>query len=315
MKINLSKLWTSTLIELPSWVHHCNIIYKCTNLINQKCYIGQTSQSLYDRWCSESLMGHKHDIDCDRVLFRAIRKYGADNFEVTILEEDLSVTPYRKLREKYWIKYYHSYIHDPEGPGYNMTKGGDGNEHLREALVKKYPETNGMPTEAREANLRYYPNTNGAPPAWAAAGLQACKEKYGMNGANPKLIEAAHKPDVVKRAQESREKNYYKGLPPELYTEETKAKRNAAVALSMTFRSIRLKINKIIELKLPLNLESYRLVVGETHYQARLDNVIYHFDKLRNDPRWTPEMDQVFSSLIDSDQVNNDSTSTTIEKQ
>lgn len=315
MKINLSKLWNTPRDELPEWVNYSNIIYKCTNLVNDKCYIGQTSQSLYNRWCSNSIMSHKNDIYCDRVLFRAIRKYNPEKFEISILEVNLINSDYRKSREIYWIKYYHSYTHDPEGPGYNMTRGGDDNIHMRDALIKKYPHTNGMPTEARIRLLELYPDTNGTPPQWNIAGLDACKRKYGLNGANPKLLEASHSSNVVRRAQASREKNYYKGLPPEINTKEAIAKRGHSIALSLLFKSITSKLNKIKELGLPVELDSYKQVVGSNHYSDRIGKVIQYLEHLKCDSRWTPEIDKLFSSLIDSDQVNTDSTSTTIEKQ
>ena len=91
-------------------------IYKITNLINQKAYIGKTVGSIEERW-------KEHKRDCkrfsDRPLYRALNKYGIDNFKVELVEEvdikDLSE------REIYWIGYYHTYTE-----GYNATLGGDG---------------------------------------------------------------------------------------------------------------------------------------------------------------------------------------------
>ena len=91
-------------------------IYKITNLINQKAYIGKTVGSIEKRW-------QEHKRDCkrfsDRPLYRALNKYGIDNFKVELVEEvdikDLSE------REIYWIGYYHTYTE-----GYNATLGGDG---------------------------------------------------------------------------------------------------------------------------------------------------------------------------------------------
>ena len=91
-------------------------IYKITNLINQKAYIGKTVNSISERW-------EEHKRDCkrfsDRPLYRAFNKYGIDNFKVELVEEvdikDLSE------REIYWIGYYHTYTE-----GYNATLGGDG---------------------------------------------------------------------------------------------------------------------------------------------------------------------------------------------
>ena len=93
-------------------------IYKITNTINNKIYIGQTVQSLNMRWNK-----HTYDakVNCDnlhRPLYNAFRKYGMDNFKIELIEE----VPNEKLneREKHWINYYDSYNN-----GYNATLGGD----------------------------------------------------------------------------------------------------------------------------------------------------------------------------------------------
>lgn len=92
-------------------------IYKVTNNLNNKCYIGK-AKNIEERW-----LYHKQSYRCakeyDKLLYRAFRKYGLDNFNFEILElvnEDLL-----NDREKYWIEFYHSYE-----KGYNGTKGGDG---------------------------------------------------------------------------------------------------------------------------------------------------------------------------------------------
>ena len=90
------------------------IIYIIKNKINNKVYIGQTTQLVQDRW-----LKHKSDSKYkDSKLYRAINKYGINNFYYEILEEDI---PRNKLddRERYWIKEYDSYNN-----GYNSTFGG-----------------------------------------------------------------------------------------------------------------------------------------------------------------------------------------------
>ena len=92
-------------------------IYKITNLINNKVYIGQT-KDLRKRW--------KEHCDCasDRrrtnYLYNAMRKYGIDNFKMEVIE---GPTPDYNEREKYWISYYNSFL--DKNKGYNMTLGGE----------------------------------------------------------------------------------------------------------------------------------------------------------------------------------------------
>lgn len=92
------------------------IIYKVTNKINNKIYIGQTTQLLKDR-----IRGHKNEAfnsNSKKCPFhQAIVKYGIDNFEIEEIEEvDNKLL---NEREIYWIDYYDSYYN-----GYNATLGG-----------------------------------------------------------------------------------------------------------------------------------------------------------------------------------------------
>lgn len=98
------------------------IIYKHTNKINGKSYIGQTCQDPARRW-REDGSGYK-----DSPLFwKAIQKYGWENFTHEILEEELSQSE-ANLREQYWIAYYNTYGENANG--YNLTPGG--NNYMKE---------------------------------------------------------------------------------------------------------------------------------------------------------------------------------------
>ena len=63
------------------------VVYKITNKINGKIYIGQTTRTFEQRWkehCNDA-MNFK-----DIYLFHnAIRKYGKENFECEILESNI----------------------------------------------------------------------------------------------------------------------------------------------------------------------------------------------------------------------------------
>lgn len=110
-------------------------IYKITNTINGKSYIGQTIQNVKERFyqhcatkCSKAVL--------DMAIHRAIKKYGKSNFTVEVIEEVDSTN--LNDRERYWIKYYDSYNN-----GYNSTKGGqDGCKPFKdlnaEAIIKEY---------------------------------------------------------------------------------------------------------------------------------------------------------------------------------
>ena len=87
------------------------IIYKLTNLINGKIYVGQTTQTLKARMRRHK-SGGRPGVDS------AIQKYGWENFKVEIIEK----CPHEKLneREVFGIQFY-----DCMAPkGYNLTAGG-----------------------------------------------------------------------------------------------------------------------------------------------------------------------------------------------
>lgn len=94
------------------------IIYKATNVINGKIYIGQTVQRLHVRirdHINTALTNHSN------IYFHnAIRKYGKENFEWEIIECCDSKEELDEI-EFHYIKQYNSFEN-----GYNLTMGGEG---------------------------------------------------------------------------------------------------------------------------------------------------------------------------------------------
>lgn len=71
--------------------------------------------------------------DYNEAIHKAIRKYGLENFEFNIIENNIPTLEKAKEQEKYWIKYYNTYENRAH---YNETPGGDSvgvnNIHLGE---------------------------------------------------------------------------------------------------------------------------------------------------------------------------------------
>ena len=91
-------------------------IYKITNDINDKIYIGKTEFSIEKRFkehCSDAFKDHNEK----RPLYAAMRKYGVECFHIELIEE----TDNPEEREIYWIEKLGSFKY-----GYNATMGGDG---------------------------------------------------------------------------------------------------------------------------------------------------------------------------------------------
>lgn len=110
-------------------------IYKITNTINGKSYIGQTIQNVKERFYQHCATKCSKAVS-NMAIHRAIKKYGKSNFTVEVIEEIDSAN--LNDRERYWIKYYNSYNN-----GYNSTKGGqDGCKPFKdldvESIIKEY---------------------------------------------------------------------------------------------------------------------------------------------------------------------------------
>lgn len=133
-------------------------IYKITNLINGKIYIGQTVD--YIRRFRE----HKIQPEDDKILYKAFKKYGLSNFKFEIIEQ----TENYNEREKFWISFYNSMVPN----GYNATPGGEEppvfhgeNHHLAEHTqkevdeIKKLLKSNDLTTEEIAQKFNYSPSS------------------------------------------------------------------------------------------------------------------------------------------------------------
>ena len=99
------------------------LIYKITNDINNKVYIGQTTLTLDQRFRTHihDCMSGKSHIE-KRPLYEAMLKYGVQHFQIELLEE--VVDELLDEKEIFYIKQYNSYIGFPNSNGYNATLGG-----------------------------------------------------------------------------------------------------------------------------------------------------------------------------------------------
>ena len=97
-------------------------IYKITNKVNGKVYIGQTVKNIEHRFHQHinNALRDQNSYDC--ALRRAIRKYGVENFSIEEVEE--CDKPALDEREIYWIQFYDSFHN-----GYNLTLGGNSPGH------------------------------------------------------------------------------------------------------------------------------------------------------------------------------------------
>lgn len=114
-------------------------IYKITNTVNNKVYIGQTKQDPDKRWS-----GHKGAIKSGKgcpCLQKAFNKYGEDKFKFEVLI--ICFDEARFELEKYYIKKFNAFGEN----GYNSNEGGEqgGNfkgKHHKPELIERLRQLN-----------------------------------------------------------------------------------------------------------------------------------------------------------------------------
>lgn len=97
-------------------------IYKITNKITGKSYIGQ-SVNIATRWAAHKSVSRSYETLDGNELHKDILELGIENFSFEVIEQ-ISVDKLDQ-REIYWIQYYDTYYN-----GYNHTLGGNGNVRL-----------------------------------------------------------------------------------------------------------------------------------------------------------------------------------------
>ena len=102
-------------------------IYMYENNINQKKYIGQTCLSLSQR-AGKNGIKYKNCI----YFYKAIQKYGWNNFSVKILEDNLTLEE-ANMKEQQYINFYNT---KNKNYGYNLRDGGS-HGHLAETTKEK----------------------------------------------------------------------------------------------------------------------------------------------------------------------------------
>jgi len=111
-------------------------IYIIKNSINEKEYIGKTFHELHQRFNQHKRDSKRTSYE-NRPLYSAMKKYGVENFTISLLgifdEEELNE------KEKFFIKQRGTY----GSKGYNATLGGDGKSYFNysdKEVVDKYLE-------------------------------------------------------------------------------------------------------------------------------------------------------------------------------
>ena len=102
------------------------IIYKITNKVNNKIYIGQTTKNLKIRWSAHC--------SCRKntAISNAIQKYGKENF---VIEE---IDGANSRSELNYREQYHIFKSNSIAPnGYNLSLGGKNSKHSEGSGIRK----------------------------------------------------------------------------------------------------------------------------------------------------------------------------------
>lgn len=164
------------------------VIYKITNSMNDKVYIGQTIRTIESRFARHinDAFGH---VNSRLKLHRAMRKYGSDKFSIEKIDEATSQNELNE-KEQYWIAKYDSMKH-----GYNMTEGGDGGNTYKGRTKSQMKETRSKLSKANTGR------NNGMSKQIKAKNVVTGKE-YVFETLRMclKFLGTKHKETIVKRA-------------------------------------------------------------------------------------------------------------------
>jgi group I intron endonuclease len=111
------------------------VIYLVKNKINGKQYVGQTTTSLKERWYHHCYRcNHTAPRDGVSLLHNALRKYGKDAFDISVLQECENIEELNAAEDE-WIRN----LKTKSPNGYNLRDGGN-NGRLSEITKQKLRE-------------------------------------------------------------------------------------------------------------------------------------------------------------------------------
>ncbi len=156
------------------------VIYKTTNIINNKIYIGKDERN------------NKSYLGSGLILKLAIKKYGVNSFLKKII--DTAKTKEELIeKEKYWIKRYNA---TDKNIGYNIRLGGEGGDKNKE-LRKPFTEQHKKNIKINHANVSGKNN-----PMYGKTHTDAVKEILAIANTGKKFSKKTKKKMSLKRKGE-----------------------------------------------------------------------------------------------------------------
>lgn len=200
-------------------------IYRITNLVNDKKYIGYTSNKLGHRFydhCSTKKPKYQER----SIISIAIEKYGVDNFICDILYQSLDYEHCRKI-ESNFIEEYNTLTHTQGGHGYNVDAGGTGHKRSKETIEKHRAKIKGRPQSEehkRNKGLAVKGEKNGmhgktqdAHPRWGASHSEETKRKMSITQKKRLEMYGAHNKNIPLSEEHNRKLQEGRAKKPPKY--------------------------------------------------------------------------------------------------
>ena len=117
--------------RIPNPGYAEGLIYKITNKITEKIYIGLTIQTIERRWQYHVEQANANQIKSENSLHAAIRQYGVDAFTIEIIDKGTTKKDLEE-KERYWIRALNTLVPN----GYNISTGGvSGGSHKKPTTI------------------------------------------------------------------------------------------------------------------------------------------------------------------------------------
>lgn len=185
------------------------IIYKITNTINNKVYIGQTIRSLSDRWKQHCRQKN------ESLICRSIQKYGKENFTIEEIDGANSQSELNYLEE------HHIYMNNSMSPiGYNLMTGGNHSTFSEETKSKMSISQTGKKRIFTEEHCKNLSKANKGRKFSDEArnNMSEGQKRLNAKGLNPNLVR-----NGCKLSQEHKD-NISKSNTGRIVSEETRLK-------------------------------------------------------------------------------------------
>lgn len=190
------------------------IIYKVTNLLNNKEYIGLTTTSIQKRWKMHKTASRKNR--SNSILHEAIAKYGPESFSIVEICSCLSKEEL-DIQEEYFINKFNTLVPN----GYNLKTGGANGKHTeacKEKMSKIRQKMHQDPEFSEYISKNLFDYTNNLTDEERKLHGQHSTEYWSKeeNRADKALVEKTRWEDMSEEEKASRTKGFREYWTPEL---------------------------------------------------------------------------------------------------